>query len=75
MRQFTSSALMVIGAAAVIASVNRAKDPESPHSIRSYRLCLGSHTFPESRPGKYRSVVLPSRGYASRCVVSSPALI
>jgi hypothetical protein len=53
MRQFTSSALMVIGAAAVIASasVNRAKDPESPLSIRSYQMWLGSHTNPENRPG------------------------
>ena len=33
MRQFTSSALMVIGAAAVIAAVNSAKDPG--YSIRS----------------------------------------
>lgn len=75
MRQFTSSALMVIGAAAVIASVNRVKDPESPLSIRSYHLWLGSHTYPESRPGEHHAVVLPSRGCVSsptRIQLSSP---
>ena len=64
---------MVIGAAAVIAAVNRAKDP-------GYRLDRimwpGSRTNLESRPAITHAGLLPSRGYVSlfQVVSCSPQL-
>ena len=71
MRQFTSSALIVIGAAAVIAAVNSVKDPE--YNPRLDRVMWpGSNTTPENRPGTPLPSSCRTAAMCHRVKLSSP---